>query len=84
MKPEDISVAILTAKQGGVIKLEKNLSVATVGTDYIAWTLTQEETLSFSLASISFMCNWKKNDGTRGASREMQTMVTDNHKSEVI
>ena len=84
VKPEDITVAILTVKQGDAVKLEKDLSAATVGTDYIAWILTQEETLSLALTAARFMCNWKKADGTRGASREMQAMVTDNHKSEVI
>ena len=84
VKPEDITVAILTAKQDGTLKLEKDLSAATVGTDYIAWTLTQQETLSLKLKAVTFMCNWKKQDGTRGASREMQVMIADNQKNEVI
>lgn len=84
VKPSDITVAILTAKQDGVIKIEKDLSAATVGADYIAWTLTQQETLAFKLYAVTFMCNWKKQDGTRGASREMQVMVSGNQKNEVI
>ena len=84
VKPSDISVAYLTAKQGGATKIEKALADATVGEDFIAWTLTQEDTLALSPAMAYFMCNWKKADGTRGASEEMGAMVTSNHKEEVI
>ena len=82
--PASLSVAILTAKQGGAIKLEKDLTAATVGTDYLAWTLSQADTLALSAASITFLCNWKKEDGTRGVSAELTAMVSDNHKNEVI
>lgn len=84
VRPADISVAYLTATQGGTQKLNKALAAATVGTDYIAWTLTQEETLGLAADMIYFMCNWKKQDGTRGASEEMGVLVTTNQKNEVI
>ena len=84
VRPSDISVAYLTAKQGGVTKLEKDLTAATVGTDYLAWTLTQEETLTLDTTMTYFMCNWKKDDGTRGASTEMGVMIAKNQKNEVI
>ena len=47
-------------------------------------TLTQEETLGLAADMIYFMCNWKKADGTRGASEEMGVLVTTNQKNEVI
>lgn len=82
--PSDISVAYLTAKQDGVVKIEKDLSAAIVGEDYISWKLSQEETLLLKPTAAYWMCNWKKNDGTRGASAEMQTMIAINQKNEVI
>ena len=84
VRPSDIAVAYLTAKQNGATKFEKSLSDATVGTNYIAWILTQEETLALSPVMASFMCNWKKSDGTRGASKEFCANVLNNHKAEVI
>jgi len=80
----DIAVAYLTIKQNGATKIEKALSDATTGDKYIAWTLTQAETLGLSLCSAACQCNWKKSDGTRGASRILNVMVTENYKNEVI
>lgn len=82
--PEEIAVAYLTAKQDGKTKIEKPLSAAIVETDNISWTLTQEETLSLKPAMAYFMCNWKKADGTRGASAEMGVLISCNQKNEVI
>lgn len=82
--PTDITVAYLTIKQGDSTVIEKDLSDATVGNKYIAWMLTQSESLSLSPCMASFMCNWKKNDGTRGASNRMTAIVVDNDKDEVI
>ena len=80
----DIAVAYLTVKQGNAIKIEKDLSAGTVGTKYIAWTLTQAETLALACNMVYMMCNWRKNDGTRGASKVLGVMITDNQKDEVI
>lgn len=64
-----ITVAIMSIKQSGSIKVEKKLANATVGEDSLSWKLTQEETLSFaSNTQGTIACDWKLNDGTRGRS----------------
>lgn len=83
VSPSDISTAYLTASDGREILLEKTLSEAVVGEDSLSWTLTQQETLELP-AYIKMMCNWKKADGTRGASKEMGVSVVKNHKEVVI
>ena len=81
----DITVAYLTAEQDGSKIIEKQKSAGTVGDKYIAWTLTQEETLLFAAESVAyFMCNWRKADGTRGASKAMSVMIVENQKAVVI
>ena len=76
--PSDITVAILTVR-GSKINIEKNLSDAVVGEDYIAWTLTQADSLSFG-DTIGVMVNWKLQDGTRGATPEKVYTIKPNHK----
>ena len=81
----DLAVAILTCKQHDCVILEKSLTDATVGDKSLSWTLSQAETLKLDTKDdASFMCNWRKNDGTRGASNPMSVKVSDNHKREVI
>lgn len=77
IKVADIEAAYLTIKAGETI--EKDLTSAEVGSDYIAWKLTQAETLSFS-DSIWTMLNWKLADGTRGASAKKSFEVVSNFK----
>lgn len=86
IKPADIDTAILTIiDRTGTEKLRKTLDDATVGSDSIEWTLTQEETLSFGLNhSLRMMLNWVLTDGTRGASPEESIMGVSNHIQEVI
>ena len=84
VQPSDIAVAYLTIQQSGATVIEKELSDATTGTDYIAWMLSQTETLSLQPTNASFVCNWRKADGTRGASATMLAMIADNPKNEVI
>ena len=80
----DISAAYLSVKKGsGDTVLEKALSDATTGTNYIAWKLTQEETLALG-DRISVMVNWKLSDGTRGATKKQEYFLETNYKNEVI
>lgn len=81
--PNEISVAYLTACDENTVIVERDLTTATVGSGYISWTLTQEESLRLPPVT-KWMCNWKKSDGTRGASTEMHTKVVRNQKNEVI
>lgn len=85
--PADFAEAILTIKDSR--KQEKlRLTLddgAVVGTDYIEWTLTQEETLSLGTGStLSMMLNWLTNSGVRGASAEETVMTVNNHIREVM
>lgn len=79
-----ISVAVLTVKQGGTIVIEKDKESATVGAETLSWKITQAESLALAVGKGTIMCNWKLLDGTRGASDEDQVLIVDNHKNEVI
>ena len=82
----EISEAILTIEDSKKQeKLRKTLDTATVGTDYIEWTLTQEESLALGTGlSLTMMLNWLTADGTRGASAEESVIMANNHIREVI
>lgn len=80
----NITVAVLTIKQGDTLLVEKDLSTATVAQKTITWTLTQENTLLMKPGDVTVMVNWLLNDGTRGASRKKTYGVLDNDKNEVI
>ena len=81
----DITQAYLSIARGdGTTVIEKSLEDATVGNGYIAWTLTQAETLSIAAGSASAMCNWLTRDGTRGASIKVGLTFERNYKEEVI
>lgn len=84
--PADFVEAILTIKDSRKTeKLRKTLDTATVGADYIEWTLTQEETLNLGIGSpLSMMLNWLTHGGTRGASAEEAVMAVNNHIREVM
>ena len=84
--PVDFAEAIMTIKDSRKTeKLRKTLDEATVGSDYIEWTLTQEETLLLGTGSaLSMMLNWLTNGGTRGASAEEAVVAVNNHIREVI
>lgn len=84
--PSDFTEAIMTIKDScKTEKLRKTLDEATVGNDYIEWTLTQEETLSLGTGiAFSMMLNWLTNGGVRGASTEESITVVNNHIREVI
>ena len=84
--PADFAEAILTIKDSRKQeKLRKTLDTATVGADYIEWTLTQEETLNLGTGSpLSMMLNWLTHGGTRGASSEEAVVAVNNHIREVM
>jgi len=75
--------AYLTIKSNDRVALEKDLTTATVGEDFLAWTLTQQETLSLN-SRVSMMLNWLLDDGTRGASDKTTVLIDINYKDEVI
>lgn len=79
----DISEAYLTIEQGS-LEIEKDLTQANVGDDYIAWTLTQSETLELQPGNAAVMLNWKTETGLRGASKKTLLMIDQNLKDEVI
>lgn len=75
----NITDAFLTIHTGSAEDIEKTLTDAEVGKDYLSWTITQTECLSFG-DSISTMINWKLTDGTRGASDKTTIMIKNNYK----
>lgn len=81
---DSIVTAVLTIKQRTGIVLEKTLADATVGTNTLSWTLTQEETLAIGARGASIMLNWLTADGVRGASREEVVNGVNNHIREVM
>ena len=65
-----INVAYMTIRQLGSNIIEKDLTEATVGSNYLLWKLTQEETLLIKEnAKIEVQCRLKLNDGTAIASK---------------
>lgn len=80
----DISIAILTLSQSGTIVIEKNLSEATVGSDYISWKLSQAETLSLSKKDVTVICDWVLANGTRGRSNVLVANIGEPGKNEVL
>lgn len=80
----DIVKAYLTIKKAGAVTIEKSLEDATVGEDFLAWTLTQQETLSISAGSALMELNWLTAGGTRGASGKNTVIFDTNLKEEVI
>lgn len=80
----NISQAYLTIAKNGTTVIEKSLSDAYIGDGYLAWTLTQAETLSVAAGTASVMLNWLTRDGTRGASKETGLTFERNHKEVVI
>ena len=83
VRVSDIRTAVLTIKRSGEIKVERDLTTATVGTDKLSWTLTQAETLAVD-GNAAIMLNWVTVDGIRGASKETAVRFSPNHKEEVI
>lgn len=79
-----IDQGYLVLKQEGANIIEKPLSDAFVGEDYISFTLTQAETLSLqSGVQGSLMFDWLAG-GTRGRSAIVKFCVTDSGINEVI
>lgn len=80
----DITIAYLTIKQNGVVKIEKDLNDAIIGESSISWRLSQRDTLGLKLGSVEYRLNYKLEDGTRGASKLGTFRLLDNDKKEVI
>ena len=80
----DIEVCYLTVTMNNKVIIEKDITVADVGNKYIAWKLTQQETLSMTKNRVTFQINWKLSDGTRGASKEVTVSIENNSKEAVI
>lgn len=86
VRPSDIAVAYLTIT--GLysdLVIERELDSATVASDGISWTLTQEETLLLDVGmTVKVLCDWRLSDGTRGRSKAATYMVGETAKNEVI
>lgn len=85
----EIKEAVLTIKQGGMysrsVMIKRDLSTAEVSATEIAWTLTQEETLSLDPKAQAQVCmNFLTNTGLRGTSRVVNCYIEDNPLKEVM
>lgn len=85
IKPEEIVTAYLVIKQNGKEKISIPLSEATVSESSLAWTLSQEESLSLAIGRMTDVhCDWVTTDGTRGSSKTLFCEVHPGGKEEVI
>lgn len=79
-----ITTAILTVEKNGRNIVERDLTTATVGEDFLSWDLEQEETLQIGRGGATIMLNWLTDVGKRGASAQTPVRMDDNHIREVI
>lgn len=85
----EIKEAVLTIKQGGMysraVLIKRDLSTAEITATEIAWTLTQEETLSLDPKAQAQVCmNFLTNTGLRGTSKVVNCYIEDNPLKEVM
>ena len=81
-----ISVAFMSiVASDGTILLTKDITTAEVGEDYLAWTLTQTETLILPVhGKVQVWCDWRIAEGTRGRSNIAEYTIGVTGKNEVI
>lgn len=81
----EIEVAYLLIKQYNRTVIKKPLIDAYIEEDSIAWELTQSESLQLNSSStVTIMCDWKLENGTRGRSNILTAEVEDAGINEVI
>lgn len=84
IEPSQITIAKLVIDQGTPV-IEKDLTEATIGEDYLEWTLTQSETLSLtSSINAKIKLDWVLVGGTRGVGNTMLVDVTNSAVNEVL
>lgn len=75
----DIAVCYLTILQGK-LKIEKDLSEATVGGGgYLEWSLTQEETLALGDENIDIQIRYRLGDG-----RALESKIYTVHPAQIL
>lgn len=80
-----IEVAFLFIKQKNTPVIERDISTASSGDNYISWTLTQEETLALTESvTAKVVCDWRTFSGLRGRSEVFTANVESSGKNEVI
>lgn len=83
--PTTITDAYLVLKQECVEKVKSDISNATVSSDFISWTLDQNETLQLApFKNVDIFCDWKTDTGLRGRSKFYSCIVEDTGVDEVI
>ena len=81
----NIVTAYLTLKQNSETIIEKDISSATTGEDYIEWRLAQEDTKTLDgRYPVQVQCRYKMNDGTVLTSKIYTEKVYDILKEDVI
>lgn len=83
--PSRIVVAYFTMTQNKTLILEKDLSDAVIGEDYVSWQLSQEETLSLNVKQTAhFQCRYRTDDMSAFATLESEEKVYNVLKDGVI
>ena len=81
----DIEYAYLRIKQRDTDIIERDITTATTGNDFISWKLTQAETLGLSTYTpAKIYCDWLLDDGTRGRSNVLSETVENSGIDEVL
>lgn len=82
---ENIISAFLIIKQANRTIVEKPISEAEIGENWIQWTLSQDESLKLKDDKrADICCDWKLADGTRGRSKMAHESVEETGKNEII
>lgn len=81
----DITVALLKVSQVNGAVISKDLAAATVGSNYLEWLLSQEDTLSLKEGKYAkITLDWLLDDGTRGAGNSAVVKVVESGTNEVL
>lgn len=80
--PADIAAAYLDITDA-TQTLSKDFTAMETGTDFIAWTLSQTETLALQGDTVLQM-NFLTASGTRGASRRCKVILEENERNAVM
>lgn len=80
----ELRVAILKIKQNNVVKIERDITSASIDEKYVEWILSQEETLSLDCSRATISLDWLDLNGMRGAGITKSVVVTNSATNEVI
>lgn len=84
IEPTDISQCFLMIKQNGKTVVEKTISDATVTTESLSFTLSQEDTFALATQNpTKVVLDWKTTGGVRGRSAMYECTIRPEGKGNV-